>query len=95
MVKEREFALNLKATWLSGWSEWCSDAVRMQVKNCPGDIAKHFLERGKPLAIFLARRTYRCERAWVGGRKKNEQFIYILLHKEKRVAEDEMVRDHH
>ena len=25
----------------------------------------------------------------------NEQFIYILLHKEKRVAEDEMVRDHH
>lgn len=66
MVKEREFALNLKATWVSGWSEWCSDAVRMQVKNCPGDIAKHFLERGKPLAVFLARRTYRCERAWGG-----------------------------
>lgn len=30
-----------------------------------------------------------------GKEKENEQFIYILLHKEEKVAENEMVRDHH
>jgi len=42
----------------------------MQVKNYLGDTAKHSLERGKPLAIFLARRTYRFERAWEGEGKR-------------------------
>lgn len=32
-----------RATGVGGWSQWCSDAVRMQVKNYPGDTAKHFL----------------------------------------------------